>query len=44
MARKSKVLAISDDDFKELVARNNSYSDCLRELGLTPEEEVRENF
>lgn len=36
MARKSKVLAISDDDFKELVTRNNSYSDCLRELGLTP--------
>lgn len=31
----SKVYSISDEDFKSLVARSNSYSDCLRELGLT---------
>lgn len=32
--RKSKVYSISDDDFKQLVSQSNSYSDCLRALGL----------
>lgn len=32
--RKSKVYLISDEEFKQIVANANSYSDCLREIGL----------
>lgn len=35
MASKSKVYQVSDKVFKEIVANANSYSDCLRALGLT---------
>lgn len=35
MASKSKVYQVSDEDFKEIIANANSYSDCLRALGLT---------
>lgn len=31
----SKIYSISDEAFKDLVAKSNSYSDCLRALGLT---------
>lgn len=34
MKRTSKVYAISDEQFKDIVASSNSYSDCLRALGL----------
>lgn len=34
MASKSKVYQVSDEAFKEIVANANSYSDCLRALGL----------
>ena len=30
----SKVYLVSDEEFKEIVASANSYSDCLRALGL----------
>ena len=30
----SKVYQVSDEQFKEIVANSNSYSDCLRTLGL----------
>ena len=30
----SKVYKVSDDEFKEIIANNYSYSDCLRALGL----------
>lgn len=32
---KSKVYQVSDEEFKLIVAKSNSYSDCLRALGLT---------
>lgn len=35
MASKSKVYQVSDKVFKEIIANANSYSDCLRALGLT---------
>ena len=31
----SKVYSISDDEFRQLIAESNNYSDCLRKLGLT---------
>lgn len=31
---KSRVYQVSDDEFKAIIARNDSYSACLRELGL----------
>ena len=31
---KSKVYQVSDEEFKAIIARNDSYSSCLRELGL----------
>ena len=31
----SKVYQVSDEKFKEIVANANTYSDCLRALGLT---------
>lgn len=34
MRNKSKVYQITDEEFKELIANNYSYSDCLRKLGL----------
>lgn len=34
MKRTSKVYAVSDEQFKDIVANSNSYSDCLRALGL----------
>ena len=30
----SKVYQVSDEQFREIVASNNTYSDCLRALGL----------
>ena len=33
--RKSKVYAVSDEEFVQIVANANSYSDCLRALGLS---------
>ena len=33
--KKSKVYLVSDEQFKEIVANANSYSDCLRALNLT---------
>lgn len=30
----SKVYQVSDEQFREIVANNNTYSDCLRALGL----------
>lgn len=35
MASRSKVYQVSDEEFKIIVANSNSYSDCLRALGLT---------
>lgn len=35
MPKKSKVYQVSDTEFKEIVSQSNSYSDCLRALGLT---------
>lgn len=35
MASKSKVYQVSDEVFKDIVANANTYSDCLRALGLT---------
>ena len=35
MANKSKVYQVSDEEFKKIVANANTYSDCLRALGLT---------
>lgn len=32
----SKVYNLNDEEFKELIASKYSYSDCLRELGLSP--------
>lgn len=32
--RKSKVYLMSDEEFKQIVANANSYSDCLRAIGL----------
>lgn len=34
MALKSKVYLVSDDEFAAIVRNSNSYSDCLRALGL----------
>ena len=34
MIRKSKVYAVSDEEFKIIVREASSYSDCLRALGL----------
>lgn len=34
MAFISKVYLVSDDDFIDIVKNSNSYSDCLRALGL----------
>lgn len=31
----SKIYQISDDDFRELIASSNTYSDCLRKLNLS---------
>lgn len=36
MAQRSKVYQVSDEQFCSIVAQANSYSDCLRALGLTP--------
>ena len=33
--RKSKVYAVSDEEFIEIVKEASSYSDCLRALGLS---------
>ena len=30
----SKVYSVSDEEFKNIIANSNSYSDCLRQLGL----------
>lgn len=35
MTSKSKVYQVSDETFKKIIANANSYSDCLRALGLT---------
>lgn len=35
MANRSKVYQVSDEEFKQIVANANSYSDCLRAVGLT---------
>ena len=32
---KSKIYQVSDEQFKEIIANNYSYSDCLRVLGLS---------
>ena len=34
MPQISKVYQVSDDEFKQIVANSQSYSDCLRALGL----------
>ena len=34
MAFKSKVYLVSDDEFINIIKSSNSYSDCLRALGL----------
>lgn len=34
MAQKSKVYLVSDEEFKQIVQEADSYSDCLRALGL----------
>lgn len=34
MATKSKVYLVSDEEFIQIVQESNSYSDCLRALGL----------
>ena len=34
MPRISKIYQVSDDEFKDIVKQANSYSDCLRALGL----------
>ena len=34
MAKISKVYEVSDEEFKKIVAEADSYSDCLRALGL----------
>lgn len=31
---RSKVYSVSDEEFKKIVSNSNSYSDCLRALGL----------
>ena len=33
--RTSKVYLVSDEEFRDIVKNANSYSDCLRALGLT---------
>ena len=35
MPKISKVYQVSDQDFINIIAQSNSYSDCLRSLGLT---------
>lgn len=35
MSRISKVYQVSEEEFKTIVQNSNSYSDCLRALGLT---------
>lgn len=35
MPKQSKVYQISDQEFIDLIAKSNSYSDCLRSLDLT---------
>lgn len=35
MAKISKVYLVSDDEFKKIVENAQSYSDCLRKLGLS---------
>ena len=34
MPQISKVYQVSDDEFRQIIAENCSYSDCLRALGL----------
>lgn len=34
MSRTSKVYQVSDEVFRKIIKNANSYSDCLRELGL----------
>ncbi len=34
--RRSKVYIPTDEEFAKIIAESNSYSDCLRKLGLTP--------
>ena len=33
---KSKVYNLSDDEFRDLIARNHSWCACVREIGLSP--------
>lgn len=33
--RTSKVYSVSDEEFKDIIKNANSYSDCMRALGLT---------
>ena len=33
---KSKVYSLSDDEFRNLIARNHSWCACAREIGLSP--------
>lgn len=33
--RTSKVYSVSDEEFKNIIKNANSYSDCMRALGLT---------
>lgn len=34
MPRKSKIYSVSDEEFRNIVENSDSYSDCLRQLGL----------
>lgn len=34
MPQKSKIYLVSDEEFKQIIQNNYSYSDCLRALGL----------
>jgi len=33
---KSKVYNLSDEEFRDLIARNHSWCACAREIGLSP--------
>lgn len=33
---KSKVYNYTDDEFKEIIARNHSWCACAKEIGLSP--------
>lgn len=35
MVRRSKIYQVTDEEFRTIVSQANSYSDCLRMLGLT---------